>query len=292
MISSAFDPEILQAYVAVCRHGSFSKAASQAGRAQSALSTQIRRLESLLGKPLLRRTGRGVQPTADGEVFLNYAARILALGEEAAARMGERTEGHPIKIGLAEDIAVATLHAALGQIRRLLPGVHLDVVVDHSAALAALWRDGLLDIAIGSCSSFTGEPVDAWEVTLRWVCGIDLDLDPTRPLDVIVYAEPCQWRRLLIDTLASAGRDFRIVMTSQNIGAISAGVENGLGVALLTPECIRPGTMQIIRPAEGTSSRLSVRYGLYSVDKPGKALTAVLGLLRRSIVPLVSDSVS
>lgn len=67
MISDAFDPALLRTFVAVCQHGSLSRAAEQAGRAQSALSTQIRRLEELVGKRLLHRTGRGVLPTTDGE---------------------------------------------------------------------------------------------------------------------------------------------------------------------------------------------------------------------------------
>ncbi|OXC89929.1 LysR family transcriptional regulator, partial [Achromobacter sp. KAs 3-5] len=79
-MSTDFDPALLRTFVAVCRYGSLSRAAEMSGRAQSALSTQIRRLEEMVGKRLLHRTGRGMAPTTEGELLLSYANRILALG--------------------------------------------------------------------------------------------------------------------------------------------------------------------------------------------------------------------
>eukprot|EP01132_Coremiostelium_polycephalum_P016628 gene16628-19979_t len=222
MISDAFEPYLLRTFISVCQHGSLSGAAQQAGRAQSALSAQIRRLEELLGQRLLRRTGRGVVPTTEGELLLTYATRILALGETVAARLKERTVMGNVRVGLSEDVAV---------------------VVDHGDALAERWSDGELDVAIGVSSSFNADPVHAWNVELYWVCAIDEEIDAALPLDVIVYAEPCAWRRLMFDALLNAGRDFRVTVTSPNIGVITAAVEGGLGVALLPAENIRPETM-------------------------------------------------
>lgn len=228
MISDAFEPYLLRTFVAVCHHGSLSGAAQQAGRAQSALSAQIRRLEELLGQRLLRRTGRGVVPTTEGELLLSYATRILALGETVATRLKERTVMGTVRVGLSEDIAVSALPAALGRLRRASPHVHLDITVDHGDALAERWHDGLLDVAVGVSSVFAADPVHTWNMPLYWVCGIDDEIDPASALDVIVYAEPCAWRRLMFDALLAAGRDFRVTVTSPNIGVIMAAVESGL----------------------------------------------------------------
>ena len=83
MISEQIGLDLLRLFVAVCRQGSLSRVAGQTGRTQSALSMQMRRLEDLLDRQLLQRTGRGVVPTAEGELFLGYATRMLALGDEA-----------------------------------------------------------------------------------------------------------------------------------------------------------------------------------------------------------------
>ncbi|MEI2415082.1 LysR family transcriptional regulator [Orrella sp. JC864] len=283
MISEAFDPALLRTFVAVCRHGSLSRAAQQSGRAQSALSTQIRRLEERVGKRLLHRTGRGVVPTTEGEMLLGYAQRILALGEAAAARLGERALHGNVRVGLSEDVAIAALPAALARLRRSCPDLHLEIVIDHSDALAQAWQDGVLDIAIGACSAFSADPVQAWMVDLQWVCAIDEAPDPARPIDLIVYAEPCAWRRLMFQTLASAGRDFRVALTSHNIGAICAAVELGLGVALLTPEAVRPNTMRVLPIADADGHGLSVRYGLFAGKRATPCSRALLALLRESL---------
>jgi DNA-binding transcriptional LysR family regulator len=39
-----------------------------------------------MGQRLLRRTGRGVVPTKEGEMLLSFAVRIVALGERVRQR--------------------------------------------------------------------------------------------------------------------------------------------------------------------------------------------------------------
>ncbi|WP_313394040.1 LysR substrate-binding domain-containing protein [Sphingobium yanoikuyae] len=283
MISDALTPDLLRAYVSVCRLGSLSRAAEQAGRAQSALSMQMRRLEDLLGKRLLRRTGRGVVPTAEGEVFLTYATRMLLLGEEAVARLGECNTGDPVRIGLAEEIAIGTLPEALGRLRRARPDLALDIVVDHSIAIADRWQDGDLDLAIATCSSFAGDAAETWDVELLWVGAIDSDPDPTRPLDIIAYAEPCFWRRRMVEALAECERDYRVTLTSQSIAAIQAGVENGLGIALMMDECVRPDTMRVFSASATVPAPLTVQYGLYTRDRSTSAAEVALAHFRDSL---------
>jgi DNA-binding transcriptional LysR family regulator len=282
-MSADFDPALLRTFVAVCRYGSLSRAADHAGRAQSALSTQIRRLEEMVGKRLLHRTGRGMSPTTEGELLLSYAHRILALGEAASARLRERAVAGSVRIGLSEDVAVAALPAALGRLKRSCPQLHLEVVVDDGERLAARWQEGTLDVALGVCAAFVDEPVETWSVDLHWVCGIDDVPRPDQPLDVIVYAEPCSWRRLVFDELTAAGRDFRVSLTSHNVGATIAAVENGLGVAVLTTECIRPDTMRVISIGPGGASALNAQFGMYASTRLNESGRAAVSLLRESL---------
>ncbi|HEX3874861.1 MAG TPA: LysR family transcriptional regulator, partial [Solirubrobacteraceae bacterium] len=68
----------LEYFVAVARHGQFTRAADALWVTQSALSQQIRRLEAELGVVLLRRTPRGAELTAAGEDLLVHAQAALA----------------------------------------------------------------------------------------------------------------------------------------------------------------------------------------------------------------------
>ncbi|MFH5924415.1 LysR family transcriptional regulator [Roseomonas xinghualingensis] len=80
MRASLTDLELL---AAVARHGSFRRAAAEAGIAPSSATERIRVLEDRLGARLLNRTTRSVSPTEAGAALL---ARLgPALGEVAAA---------------------------------------------------------------------------------------------------------------------------------------------------------------------------------------------------------------
>ena len=61
----------LRYFVKIVEAGSFSRAATLIHVAQPALSQQIHELEDRLGVTLLRRSARGVTPTAAGEVAVS-----------------------------------------------------------------------------------------------------------------------------------------------------------------------------------------------------------------------------
>src|SRR3954463_6430479 len=81
----------LRTIAAVARHGSFSKAADELYLAQSAVSQQVRRFEEELGVEVFRRNSRSVEPTAEGEVVLEYAHRVLREVDGLHSELGELT---------------------------------------------------------------------------------------------------------------------------------------------------------------------------------------------------------
>jgi DNA-binding transcriptional LysR family regulator len=72
----------LRYFVAVAEELHFSRAAQRVHIAQPPLSAQIRRLEEMVGYPLLERTSRTVKLTASGEALLDRARRTLHRMEE------------------------------------------------------------------------------------------------------------------------------------------------------------------------------------------------------------------
>jgi DNA-binding transcriptional LysR family regulator len=286
MISEQIGLDLLRTFVAVCQQGSLSKVAAQTGRTQSALSMQMRRLESLLERHLFQRTGRGVVPTAEGEIFLGYATRILALSDEAYARLRETAVTGSVHIGLAEEIANSTLPAALGRLHRTHPDVQLDVVVEHSTALGRSWEENTMDIMIAPTSAVGA--VDAmvtWNVELQWVSARDYLQKPGSPLDLVAFAAPCLWRRRMIEALAATGREHRITFTSQSVMGLQAAIESGLGIGLLPPESIRPETMRTLDSSAGVPDPLTVQYGLYARDRRSRVVDATIDVLLAATSP-------
>ena len=71
------DIKQLEYFVVACERGSFSKAAACMYTSQPNVSKTITALEHELGRPLLKRTGKGVIPTTYGKMVLEYANIVL-----------------------------------------------------------------------------------------------------------------------------------------------------------------------------------------------------------------------
>ncbi|MBO9621551.1 MAG: LysR family transcriptional regulator [Sphingomonas sp.] len=289
LISDQIGLDLLRLYAAACRQGSLSKVAQQTGRSQSAVSMQIRRLEELVGHRLFRRTGRGVVPTAEGEVFLGYVARMLALGDEAQARLSRPDITGSVRIGLAEEVAGTALPAALGRLHRAHPGVQLDVMVTNSIALGQAWNAGQFDIMLAPASVVRDEARTAWTIDLLWACALDYSVDAASPLDLVAYAAPCLWRDRMMAALAATARAHRIVFASQSISALQAAVEGGLGMGLLPQSYIRPGLSRTAAPSEAPEP-ITVQYGLYARDRRPACVGAAMDILLQAARPALNPA--
>lgn len=123
----------LAAFVAVARHGSFTKAARQMGVSQSALSHTISALEKRLGIRLLTRTTRSVSPTEAGARLLQTAApRLEEIVQELASlsELRDRPAG-TIRITAAEHAANHVLWPRLAPVMHDYPDVKIDINVDY-----------------------------------------------------------------------------------------------------------------------------------------------------------------
>jgi len=91
---------------AVAREGHLTRAAQHLRISQSALSAQIRQLETRFGQPLFTRQGRQLVLTEAGRIALAYAETIVGAGHELVAtlREGQQASRQVVRIG-----AVATL---------------------------------------------------------------------------------------------------------------------------------------------------------------------------------------
>lgn len=74
--------EELKTLVALVECGSLASAAQILGRTESALSLQLRRLETAVGVPLLKRVGRRLALNTNGQIVLSHAKRMLKLQKE------------------------------------------------------------------------------------------------------------------------------------------------------------------------------------------------------------------
>src|SRR5215472_13270544 len=76
----------LRYFVAVADAGTFTQAAERMFIAQPTLSQQIRRLEEMVGTPLLQRRREGVRLTDAGTVLLEESRAVLSSIEHGVRR--------------------------------------------------------------------------------------------------------------------------------------------------------------------------------------------------------------
>src|SRR3954451_13714349 len=119
------DPDLLRAFVAVVDHRSFTRAAKLLNRTQSAISSQIKRLESQVGQTLLDRSTVHVDVTPSGESLVGYARRILSLGEEAVRRLHEHQLEGRVRLGVMEDYGTIHMPGLLKSFSLAYPAVEI-----------------------------------------------------------------------------------------------------------------------------------------------------------------------
>jgi DNA-binding transcriptional LysR family regulator len=123
-IRTNLDMDVLRTFVTGFELGSFARAAERLGRSQSAVSTQLRKLEDQVGQPLVQKSGRGLVLTTAGEGLLGYAKRLLELNDEAVDRIrGADVDGWA-RLGLPQDFAESWLPAVLNRFSRAPEGSH------------------------------------------------------------------------------------------------------------------------------------------------------------------------
>lgn len=121
------DPVALRSLVAVEAHGSVGAAAAALDYTPSAVSQQIKRLESQTGVQLLERQGRGVLLTEAGRTLTESARDVLAHLERLESRLHDASGA---VVGTVRLATFATAYrgivvGALGRLRTAAPGVAL-----------------------------------------------------------------------------------------------------------------------------------------------------------------------
>ncbi len=127
----------------------FSRAAARLHLAQSALSAQIRRLETEVGGPLLLRSTRQVELTPAGEALLSEGRAILAAADATLARVHSlaRGESASLSIGTLGPVPGSLFSPLLATFSGRHPQVRIDVrAIEFSQMVTAL-RTDRVDVA-------------------------------------------------------------------------------------------------------------------------------------------------
>mgnify|MGYP004485281811 CR=1 FL=1 len=225
----------LRSLVAVADCGGFHRAAATLRVSQSAVSQHVRRLEKVLGRPVVERRGRATVFTPDGQALLSEARRILSAHDDALRRLAG-PERPAITIGTTEHAADLILPA----ITAALPGYQVRYRIDRTRRLDAAVDQGALDVAVHLAEASVADGVPVGSLPLTWYAAAGWE-PPTGPVwPVVAIEEPCVLRRRALTALATRGLDPQVVCDSGYVAGVLGAVRSGLGVALLAAAATMP----------------------------------------------------
>lgn len=242
MHSTDLQLDWLRCFVAVVDAGSLSAAAPLIHRSQSAVSMQIKKLESAIGHAVLLRGPRHLSLTPAGAELLGHARRLLEVhGEALAAVRGPVLSGR-VRLGVPDDYAGPYLTPVLRSFASRHAAVEIVLHCEQSTVLIPKVQRGELDLALVSRDRPQRGTL-LFHEPLVWVGAPQYEAWRRDPLPVAVYEAGSLARRDALAALSAQRRAHRIVYNSSSLAGQLAAVESGLAVAVLTRCSVPPGLL-------------------------------------------------
>ena len=287
----------LERFVTTAELGSISRAAEKLNIVQPALSQSIKQLEEELGTQLLLRSGKGIELTAEGRVFLEHAYGILSQYRKARENItdmhGKPSGGVSIAmVSSAIDVLTVPVCRAL---KDQYPLIELDLeeglVSNIQHGLDAGRYDIVISYAIETARNIAREPLIEEELFLTTkysgkTTGRYVELHELGDVSLII---PRERDGSGVEVGQTAQNLDLELVTSQFSGAIHPTlklIEAGMGASLLPWSAVRDGL---------SDGRLHVE----AVRKPGlhqtvhmmhaehkpvtRATAAVMEVIRQSV---------
>lgn len=243
----------LRTFVRVVDCASFSGAARTLDVSQSAVSQQVKALETALGATLLLRAPDQVRPTARGQLVYEHARRMLEQWEQLLDQL--ETAGAAdgkLAVGSSTVPSAHVIGPVMYRFRRVRPAVEVSVQVGDSTDVWDWVQNDVVDIGVtGLLRSAPGiehRPLIQDTIALIAPCSHPWAGRAVAPAEL--QDAPFLWRergsgtrQAAEDALRRWGVEPERVPKAGELGsteAVVSAVEAGLGVSFVSSLAVRP----------------------------------------------------
>lgn len=230
MMARTLDLVALRSFVAVVDAGGVTRAAGLLNLTQSAVSMQLKRLEEGLDLGLFARAARKLTLTPEGEQLLGFARRMLALNDEALARLTSASFEGEIRLGVPHDIVYPAIPGILKRLAGQFPRVRINLVSSFTLLLKEGFQRGELDVILTTEENPGAGAERLGERPLVWVGAEEGLVWQKRPLR-IGFKDTCIFRRKAVAALDRAGIAWEMAVDGESEQAIEATVAADLAVS-------------------------------------------------------------
>jgi DNA-binding transcriptional LysR family regulator len=247
------DTRQLAAFCAVVERKSFSQAAQRLGVTQPAVSLQVRSLEKRLGRTLLDRSGRRVEPTEAGLALYRGAQRMLALEGQLIEELDTGDAGElqgALEVGASTGPGSTVVPVLLCEFQRQNPGVAISLSISDTQSVVDRVADRELELGVVGAArrhrAVVFEPFFRDEVVLACppghrFAGKTVSLEQLREEHLIVMQEGAGVRQVIEDELRRAGTRLRELEPRLELGlqeSAKSAVAAGYGITFISRSAI------------------------------------------------------
>jgi DNA-binding transcriptional LysR family regulator len=260
------DTRQLAAFCSVVEKRSFSQAAEALGVTQPAVSLQVRALEERVGRQLLDRSGRRVEPTEAGLLLYRSAQRMLQVEQQLIDELEQDDTGElrgSLAIGASTGPGAHLVPLLLCEFHREHPAVQVALTVSDTHAVIEQVAGRELELgvvgAIRRHRSLRFEPLVRDEIALavppgHAFAGREIALAELKRETQIVMQEGAGVRQVVEAELRRAGLRLRDLDRRLELGlqeSVKSAVAAGCGVAFISRTAIEgelaAGTLAVSR---------------------------------------------
>ncbi len=243
--------EQINAFQAVSKEGSFSKAGESIYRTQSAVSIQIARLEASLGQKLFHRKTKRTDLTEAGEILLRYVdeiKRLLAEAEQELIDLQKMERGR-LLICTSDTTACYRLPHILRAYGATYPGI--EIVVRNATSLRTIDQvlQDEVDLGIATLSYLKPgvETIPLFSRTDVLICHPGHPLASRKAVFLkdlesypcVLLDRNCSSRRILDDACEKARVDLTIAMELSSIEVVKSFVSIDSGISVVPEVAIQ-----------------------------------------------------
>ncbi len=227
------DIDALRSFLAFIETGSFTRAAKQINRTQSAFSAQMRKLEDELNVSLFEKEGRNLVLSEAGLSLRSHAEQLVSLHNQAIKQVKRYEDKRPLRLGCPEDYNDNILPTVIEILQQTEPTCSIQVFSEPSVNLREKLDNGLLDAAIVTRSP--GSEEGYWLANDKgvWIRHPEAEFDTTKPLPLALFQTDCKYHSAAVDGLTKRNIPYQLLACCNTASAQRAIVRSGLAIGAM-----------------------------------------------------------
>ncbi|WP_070964429.1 LysR family transcriptional regulator [Vibrio sonorensis] len=227
------DIDALRSFLAFVETGSFTRAAKQINRTQSAFSAQMRKLEDELSVSLFEKDGRNLVLSEAGLALRSHAEQLVSLHNQAIKKVKRYENKRPLRLGCPEDYNDKILPNVIRMLKQSEPTCSIQVYSVPSITLRKMLDDGELDAAIVTRAN--GSEEGYWLASDKgvWISHPDFQYPDSEPLPLALFQTDCQYHAAAIDGLSKRGISYQLLACCNTASAQRSIVRAGMAIGAM-----------------------------------------------------------